>query len=574
MTTIKLDQDLVNKEATAAQQTTPPPPNTGAHNSVVENEEPKNSAEPQDLTNFMGFDSLDEALDAYEYTSQAEALARMFSRENIYIAGGAGSGKSSVVNKFIYEMGLHFGSSVNIAVTATTGKAATSIGGRTIHSWSGIGIDTQVSRVPESVVNTDVLIVDEISMLPAYYLDLVDEVCKRAKRSKKPFGGIQVIFSGDFLQLPPVPNKQIDKDFDQRYVIFSEAWQDAHIKSCFLDKSMRSTDPLLTRILHDMENGTVSQDTVDLLRPQMKSRVEKRMGGQIDETEKTYTKLYTVNKRVDEENEKELLKNPHPAQTFYNSVERVGGTDEEYQEMSKTVKIPDSITVKPEAKVMIIKNGYYPEANIPFSYHSHQDILANTKNIKPGMDKYVSNGTVGKVVATINTQQSSNFFLVGSALVKLNDNSVIIVRLNVQEKNKFKTVGKTEDGKPITQKVQILSVKQMPLILAWATSVHKSQGQTLDGVIADLSQCFVDGMGYVALSRVRTLDSIIIEKINRKAFRMNADSRRINKALKKSAKENREEFLQDRDVYENVLISGNARKPIWQDIIDSKSVDV
>ena len=141
---------------------------------------------------------------------QALALEILLSGENVLLSGPAGSGKTHVLNQFVR---IARANGKHISVTATTGLAATHIGGSTIHSWSGIGIHNHIpdnfhEYLPkgraDTINKTDVLIIDEISMLHDYRLDMIDEVVRKVRGEDLPFGGLQVVFCGDFFQLPPV----------------------------------------------------------------------------------------------------------------------------------------------------------------------------------------------------------------------------------------------------------------------------------------------------------------------------------------------------------------------------------
>src|SRR5690606_22607074 len=163
--------------------------------------------------------------------NQALALEIMLSGESVLLTGPAGAGKTYVLNQFI-RLAKHEGKVVS--VTATTGLAATHLGGTTIHAWSGIGVNDFISDNfvnhlskgrQEIIEKTDALIIDEISMLHDYRLDMVDEVCRLVRqRPDEPFGGIQVIMSGDFFQLPPINRR--DSGRHGGFVVHSRAWQE------------------------------------------------------------------------------------------------------------------------------------------------------------------------------------------------------------------------------------------------------------------------------------------------------------------------------------------------------------
>jgi ATP-dependent exoDNAse (exonuclease V) alpha subunit len=143
---------------------------------------------------YIGYDSIEDALKDYKCTTQAEVLARLFSRDNVFISGPAGSGKTTIVNRFIETIDAEYNGKFEVAVTASTGIAASLIGGQTIHSWAGMGIDTapfDSKKIPPQMWSrknalkyVDVLIIDEISMLPAYLFDKLDAILKHFRRNK------------------------------------------------------------------------------------------------------------------------------------------------------------------------------------------------------------------------------------------------------------------------------------------------------------------------------------------------------------------------------------------------------
>ena len=148
---------------------------------------------------------------------QSEALDILKMGRNVFLTGPAGSGKTHVLNAYVQYLKSH---AVYVAVTASTGIAATHLGGQTIHSWSGLGVrDKLTDRDIEDLMErqylykrfdrTKVLIIDEVSMLHHFRLDLIEWICRQMKHNEKPFGGMQIILSGDFFQLPPVTRGEI-----------------------------------------------------------------------------------------------------------------------------------------------------------------------------------------------------------------------------------------------------------------------------------------------------------------------------------------------------------------------------
>ncbi|HPI82603.1 MAG TPA: AAA family ATPase, partial [Candidatus Paceibacterota bacterium] len=233
--------------------------------------------------------------------TQEQALRIMKTGVNVYLTGSAGSGKTYLLNKYIKYLESH---GIPVAVTASTGIAATHMNGMTIHSWSGLGIkdhldERELEKLEERKYlwkrfdKARVLIIDEISMLEGRQLEMVERICRRFKRNDKPFGGLQVILSGDFFQLPPVR-----KGEEQAGEIIpkSKVWQILNPAVCYLEEQFRQKDDTLTEILNKIRNNQIEEGDYQIL--------EKRIGVNISAFKPT--KLYTHNADVDTINEKEL----------------------------------------------------------------------------------------------------------------------------------------------------------------------------------------------------------------------------------------------------------------------------
>lgn len=396
--------------------------------------------------------------------TQEKALQILKAKQNVFLTGVPGSGKTYTVNKFteyLRDRGVKY------SVTASTGIAATHINGTTIHSWSGLGIKEKVgmsdidammlkSYLVKQIASTEVLIIDEISMLSAQQLDCVDFILRNIRQNDSPFGGIQMIFVGDFYQLPPV-DKKIGNS-PKKFAFEAESWKNALTQTCYLTEQHRSNDGTLNMILNHMRAGTITQEHKDIL-----LKTEGKT--------KPVTKLFTHNADVDQINELELGKIKEKSEVYYMTSD---GHDVPVAMLKKSCLSPEVLTLKKGAIVMFTRNNF--EAG------------------------YV-NGTLGKVVEF---DKYSNY-----PVVELKDESRITLDKAewVMEKNVRREA----------------SVTQIPLRLAWAFSVHKSQGMSLDSAFIDLSGAFEYGQGYVALSRVVSLDGMWLEGANDKSWLMHPD---------------------------------------------------
>lgn len=397
--------------------------------------------------------------------TQAEALDMLKLGHNVYLTGSAGSGKTYVLNKYIEYLKTN---DAPVAVTASTGIAASHMNGQTIHSWSGLGIrsallDTDLELMEEKrylwerFQETKVLIIDEISMLHHYRLDLVDRITRFFKRDDRPFGGIQVVLSGDFFQLPPVSRKG---EPEALFSYWSESWKALDLKVCYLTESHRHEDQDFISVLNAIRSNTVSEKTLEALR----RRYNKNPASSIRPT-----KLYTHNLDVDAINTVELDK--VEGEIFsYAMSER--GRPPLVAALKASCLAPEVLKLKKGAQVMFVKNNY---------------------------DAGYVNGTLGTVVDC--TPEYPIIKTIRGDIINAEP-----ADWSVEEDGKVKA-----------------NISQVPLRLAWAITVHKSQGMTLDAAEIDLSKSFEKGMGYVALSRVRSLSGLKLMGLNEGALAINED---------------------------------------------------
>lgn len=402
---------------------------------------------------------------------------------NVFLTGGPGSGKTFLLNEYI-----KFLKNINarVGVTASTGIAATHLNGVTIHSWAGIGIKDSLngydmewlmkkSKVRSKIEKTKVLIIDEVSMLHSYRLDMVDEVCKMLRQDDRPFGGIQVILCGDLFQLPPISRNGGEDKFIHR----SRVWNETDLKICYLHEQMRHCDENLIAVLNDIRSNDISESSLDFL----KQREGK------DLRALAVTKLYTHNVDVDSVNQRHLEKIDEEEKVYRMFVNK--GSRVKVDSLKKSCLAPEELCLKKGASVMFVKNN--PE-------------------------RQYFNGTLGKVIAFDNS---------GDPIVETFSGRKIAVK---REDWNFE-----EDGN------MRASISQIPLRLAWAITVHKSQGMSLDAAEIDLSKSFVEGMGYVALSRLRSLDGLKLMGLNETALRVNQEILELDEALQIMS----EEFLEE-----------------------------
>ena len=406
---------------------------------------------------------------------QKDALKILKAGKNVYLTGAAGSGKTHTLNEYISYLKNR---GVSVAITASTGIAATHIGGTTIHSWSGAGINDNLDeQAVERLVQKEylykkfekakVLIIDEVSMLSSRLFDSVERICRAMKRSGEPFGGMQVVLSGDFFQLPPIAREGGKADF----IHSSDAWGKMDIRVCYLDEQFRHKDSSLENVLNEMRKGDLSSAS--------KNKLMEICENNSASLKPIFpTRLYTHNVDVDAENERELEELEGKARVYEMSS---SGKSHVADSLKKGILAPETLRLKKKAVVMFVKNAF---------------------------DEGYVNGTLGTV---------EDFDNNGMPIVRTFSGDKIFV--NQAEW----TV--EEDGKVLAK------VEQLPLRLAWAITVHKSQGMSLDSAEVDLSKAFVPGQGYVALSRLRSFAGLSLRGLNDMALTMHPRAMEIDERL-------------------------------------------
>lgn len=409
---------------------------------------------------------------------QQQALALMLSGANIFLTGSPGAGKTYILNEFIKRANQ---SGKIVAVTASTGIAATNIGGTTIHSWSGLGIKDFLSandekwlinndRLQKRYNSTDVLVIDEVSMLHGHRLNMVNQTAKIMRKNHLPFGGIQIVLVGDLFQLPPITRGNDIVDF----IHLSESWKELKPEICYLNEQHRQKDnDQLLNILEAIRLNKICEDHYQLLNSRL--NVKNDSNAQV-------TRLYSHNEDVEEINLRHLTKLSGQAKV-YRMTSR--GTTHKVEQLKKSVLAPEILTLKKDAEVMFIAN-----------------------NFTAG---YV-NGSRGKVVD----------FDAERPIIQLLNGRLITV-----ESNSWSI---TEDDR------QVAEVTQLPLRLAWAITIHKSQGMSLEAAEIDLGRAFTPGMGYVALSRVCSINGLFLLRLNSVALGMHQEIYQFDQWLREQSR--------------------------------------
>jgi len=415
---------------------------------------------------------------------QQTATEILQSGENVFITGAPGTGKTYVIDGYRRFLSQHC---LQAAVTASTGIAASHIGGMTLHAFAGLGISDKLTQddikkilekrhVASRMNKITTLIIDEISMVLPHTFRSVDRILRAARLSVLPFGGIQVVISGDFFQLPPVRTK---KDSEEMYVWQTELWKDLDLTICYLEESYRHEDSELTQILDEIRAGEVNEGSREALQSRHNASI----------SPDSHTKLYTHNIDVDKINAKELQKLPGQAKGF-----RAGCTGNQKLAdaiLGSTLIMP-IFAAKIGARVVFIRNN---------------------------QEKEYVNGTLGTVVAF---EDETNY-----PIVEIEDGRHIVATPE-------EWVREGDRGEIIA------GIRQIPLRLAWALTIHKSQGMTLDAAEIDLSRSFEVGQGYVALSRIKNLDGLSLLGANETALEVDNRVREFDNELRQQSQEQEE----------------------------------
>ncbi|MFH1193043.1 MAG: PIF1 family DEAD/DEAH box helicase [Candidatus Jorgensenbacteria bacterium] len=417
--------------------------------------------------------------------TQNEALDILKMGRNVFLTGPAGSGKTYLLNSYIQYLSKY---KIPTAVTASTGIAATHMNGRTIHSWAAIGVKSHLTGkeiselryhayVRARITSTKVLIIDEISMLDAARLDTIDQVCRALRDNEEPFGGLQIVLCGDFFQLPPVHKRG---EAAPEFAYESGVWGKADMAICYLEKQYRQEDKKFLEVLNAIRENRTDAETTKILMERHQRSIEGFAKP---------TKLYSLRRDVDAINNFELVQIQKEPQAYWMEAR---GKPSLVEELKRGCLAPEELILKEGALVMFIQNNF---------------------------ERGYVNGTLGTVVGF---DPENNY-----PMVRVKSGAVIIA---------------TPASWAITENDKIVAeISQVPLILAWAITIHKSQGMTLECAEVDLSKAFADGMGYVALSRVKTLDGIKLMGLNDTALRVSEKITNFDKKLKESSEKTKKD---------------------------------
>ncbi|CAI4063567.1 DNA helicase SKDI_08G0740 [Saccharomyces kudriavzevii IFO 1802] len=450
-------------------------------------------------------------------------------RANVFYTGSAGTGKSVILQTIIRQLSSLYGKET-IAITASTGLAAVTIGGSTLHKWSGIGIGTKtIDQLVKRILSqkdllaawryTKVLIIDEISMIDGNLLDKLEQIARRIRKNDDPFGGIQLVLTGDFFQLPPVAKK--DENNVVKFCFESNMWKRCVQKTILLTKVFRQQDNELINILNAIRFGELTVDMTKTIR---------NLSRDIDYPDGIApTELYATRREVELSNVRKLQSLPGDLYEF----KAVDNAPERYQALLESSLMVDKIVaLKEDAQVMMLKNR--PDVELvngslgKVLFFITESLVIRMKEIYKIIDDEVvmDMRLVSRVIGNPLLKESKEFRQDVNArpLVRLERLKILINHaLKISpHKERFPyvrwTVGKNKyihelmvpERFPIDIPRENVGLErtQIPLMLCWALSIHKAQGQTIQRLKVDLRRIFEAGQVYVALSRAVTMDSL------------------------------------------------------------------
>jgi len=447
---------------------------------------------------------------------QKKALYSVLQGENVLICGPAGTGKSLLV-KLIRKFLPRKHPNSCLYVTASTGIAAINIGGMTLHSFAGVGLAQKsgndlikkVKRHREAShrwKSVDVLVIDEISMISCELFEKIEFVARTIRENDNPFGGIQLVLLGDFFQLTPIIDKPRK---DKKVFCFeSDIWGECVPTIINLTKIFRQTDMEFQSLLNRLRVGNHTVNDV--------YKIKSRVQFESENVKKSIIKLHPTNKQVFEENMNKL-KEINEISIDYSVTFRGDKDLKKDLELQFRQSNMNTISLKRGARVMLT-------VNLDTSAGLCNGTLGTIVDFRRGLPKVkFDNGEILVIEKNIWEREikvkdkkiTLDFLLDGNG----DSSSLNLLRCRRQRSKggRYPPVQSTGSGvfSPIPDDnewvIKKATATQIPLILAWSISIHRSQGLTFDSAIISLSKCFAYHQVYVALSRVRTLDGIYLD---------------------------------------------------------------
>lgn len=438
------------------------------------------------LTDYLGVDTID--FNDNLSVSQKKAFELFKQKKSLLILGPAGTGKSKLI-KTMENYTNSYGTD-KIYLSSTTGISAYNIGGVTVHSLFGIGTgDLEITQLVKKVVrktaqkkrilNMDILVIDEISMLSASLFEKLNVICQTIRKNNLFFGGIQLILTGDVLQLGMICNKNTDiyKEIDKRQIVESPLFNTIFNKKensvvTLCENFRQKDDPIFINLLLRVRNGTFTEDDINLLNTRKV----------LPKDPSKHVHIVTSNRKAQMINEIELNK-LHTEEIKYTSLYSSFGSNKEMtsiltKELQSQLNLRglNELVLKVNCRVMLVKNI----------------------DVSQG----IVNGSIGTIVQFIEDKTTK----LNLPLVKFDNNIELLIS-------------------PTPWEIDIDNCKvtatQIPLMLAYSVTCHKIQGTTLDSAVLDIEDAFCDHQVYISLSRLKSLDGMYLKSFDSKKITVN-----------------------------------------------------
>lgn len=417
--------------------------------SVVEKIRTNNTLEPNDDENIL------------------RVLYLIKQNKNVFITGHAGTGKSYILSKLKEKI-------PKLVITSTTGIAAVNVKGQTIHSWAGVGICNrpieqtvekilQKTSLKNQIQKCKILAIDEISMLDIKTFEYIDAVLKQIRDNDKSFGGIQVIFIGDFFQLPPVEKNENSK---QKYCFESSLWNDLDLYTVLLTKNYRQNEENLITALSNMRTNSLTKADISLLKTR-----------EFKEKEDTQNVLHIFATNFEADN--------------YNNLKFSKINAEEF-------------------KLFAVDGVYKGEKVVYTPTNSREESILKRIDIVCSAEKSISLKIGARVMLLINLDFEKGLINGSCGEVREINNDYVLVKF---DNGQFAKITK-HDFEFYNNEKLIAVRRQFPLRLAYGITIHKSQGMSLDKLVVDCTRIFEKGQAYVALSRIKTLNGLYLRNFN------------------------------------------------------------
>jgi ATP-dependent DNA helicase PIF1 len=464
---------------------------------------------------------------------QQYAFAKFLNGDNLFITGPGGTGKSKLIKHLVNHL---IDNKIKYQVCALTGCAAVLLGGgaKTIHSWSGAKIATgsndriitRISRSKNAVSNwkgVKVLIVDEVSMMSCKLFELLEEAARYVRHNNRPFGGIQVVFTGDFFQLPPIPNMNEPKS--AMFCFESEKWPSVFPleNNIELRTYFRQSDPQYINILDEIRVGKITKENADILHKYVNREFDKEAHGGI-----VPTQLYPIRAKVDYVNTtcfNKLEGDPIIYEYSYRKNEIMYLDDAKLIPGDIVRKCADMDEKEVEAEVNVLLSNINAAQRLSLKVGA---IVMCTANLD--LDLGICNGSQGIVERFAEYKLKTGAEIMVPVVKFTNGITMRIIPMERQ-----------------SDEYPCIVAMQLPLCLAWALTIHKIQGATLSMAMMDIGKSIFEyGQTYVALSRIKSLDGLYLTEFHPQKIRANPNVITFYNSLPKKTKEAMQKYISEK----------------------------